>query len=55
MTEIVFPEGNKVQYTYDTRGNITAKRAISKTPGTPADIVTGATFPSSCTERDHLQ
>lgn len=49
VTQITYPEGNKVQYTYDTRGNVTQTRAISKTPGTPADIVTSAAFPASCT------
>ena len=48
LIEAVYPEGNKVQYTYDARGNVTLSRAISKTPGTPPDIVTSAVFPASC-------
>ena len=48
LTEIRYPEGNKVQYTYDARGNITLTRAISKTPGTPADVVVTASYPASC-------
>lgn len=49
LTEVTYPEGNKTQYTYDARGNVTQSRAISKTPGTPADIVTSASFDTSCT------
>jgi RHS repeat-associated protein len=49
VTLITYPEGNKTQYTYDTRGNVTEARAISKTPGTPPDVVTSATFPATCT------
>jgi RHS repeat-associated protein len=49
VLSVTYPEGNKVQYTYDARGNVTETRAISKTPGTPPDIVTSATFASSCT------
>ena len=37
LTDVTYPEGNKETYTYDARGNITLKRLISKTPGTPAD------------------
>lgn len=48
ITEITYPEGNKVQFTYDARGNVTETRAISKTPGTPPDIVTTAGFDASC-------
>ena len=49
LTEVAYPEGNKADYTYDARGNVTQKRLISKTPGTPADIVTSASYPASCT------
>ncbi|HEU4962139.1 MAG TPA: RHS repeat-associated core domain-containing protein [Sphingomonas sp.] len=48
IKEITFPEGNAVSFKYDARGNITENREISKTPGTPADIVTTAGYPSSC-------
>ena len=48
ITEITYPEGNKVQFTYDARGNVTETRAISKTPGTPPDIVTTAGFDATC-------
>lgn len=46
-----FPEGNKRTYQYDSRGNLTTIRQISKTPGAPADIVISAVYPSACTYR----
>ena len=49
QTKVTLPEGNYTQYTYDSRGNITQTRNVSKTPGTPADIVTSAEYPASCT------
>lgn len=49
LTKVTAPEGNAVRYTYDARGNITETRLISKTAGTPADIVTSAEFPATCT------
>jgi len=52
LTRVTQPESNYTELTYDTssptRGNIVQKKQVSKTPGTPADIVTSATFPSSC-------
>lgn len=48
LTRVTMPEGNYVQYTYDGRGNVTETRAVSKTPGTPADIVTTAGFDATC-------
>lgn len=49
LTLVTYPEGNKVQYTYDSRGNAIEQRSISKTPGTPPDIVTSASYSASCT------
>jgi RHS repeat-associated protein len=49
LTRATLPEGNYTQLTYDARGNVTETRLVSKTPGTPADIVTTASFPASCT------
>jgi RHS repeat-associated protein len=40
--------GVVTNYTYDGRGNVTQTRRVSRTPGTPADIVTSAAFPASC-------
>lgn len=45
---VTAPEGNKVTYTYDARGNVTETRLASKTPGTPPDIVTTASFDATC-------
>lgn len=41
------PELNYTAYTYDSRGNLIQTRAVSKTPGTPGDIVTTAAYPAS--------
>jgi RHS repeat-associated protein len=49
LTDVLYPEGNKAHYDYDARGNVTTKRLISKTPGTPADIVLSAAYPTTCT------
>lgn len=48
VTRITYPEGNYTQFTYDARGNITEERRVSKTPGTPTDIVLTAGFDASC-------
>lgn len=39
MTRVTQPEGNYVNYILDSRGNATEERHVSKTSGTPADIV----------------
>lgn len=49
MTRITRPEGNYTQISYDARGNVTERRDVSKTPGSPADIVSTAGFDVSCT------
>ncbi len=49
LKRLHFPEGNVARYTYDTRGNVTETRMVSKTPGTPPDIVTSAFYPGTCT------
>ena len=43
------PEGDKVEYTYDDRGNITERRVKAKPGSGQSDIVSSATYPSSCT------
>lgn len=55
VTHIIAPEGSTTapysDYTllsYDARGNVVERRHVSKTPGTPTDIVTTAGFPASC-------
>jgi len=41
--------GTDLLYSYDARGNVTETKRVSLTPGTPADIVVTAGYPSSCT------
>jgi RHS repeat-associated protein len=47
-TKTTFPEGNYVQTTYDTRGNVTQVKRVAKVAGSPPDIITSATYPVSC-------
>lgn len=49
LTKTTAPEGNYTQLTYDARGNVTQTKAVSKTPGTPADIIASASFDTTCT------
>ncbi|MEO0399448.1 MAG: RHS repeat-associated core domain-containing protein [Pseudomonadota bacterium] len=48
LTDILFDEGNKIEYTLDARGNVKETRVKAKPGPSIADIVTSATFPSSC-------
>ena len=47
---ILFPRGDSIEFSYDVRGNVTEVRRKS-VPGSGsfADLVTSATYPSSCT------
>jgi RHS repeat-associated protein len=47
ITHVTFGASD-TQYTYDGRGNIIEVRRKSTTPGTPADIVATASYPSTC-------
>jgi RHS repeat-associated protein len=47
-TQVTLPEGNNFQFTYDARGNVTQTTAVSKTAGTPANIVTSANYDATC-------
>jgi RHS repeat-associated protein len=51
LTEVTYPEGNKLQYTYDSRSNKVARTLVSKTPGTPASVSTTATFDAVCSNQ----
>lgn len=44
-----FPEGNFVQYSYQTRGNLTQVRKVAKAGSGLADIITTSTYPTTCT------
>lgn len=48
LLRVTEPEGNSTKFSYDGRGNVVETRIVSKTPGTPADIVTSATYPTTC-------
>lgn len=49
LTRVTEPEGNYTQFSYDERGNVKETRQVSKTPGTPPDIVTTASYDTTCT------
>lgn len=42
------PEGNRVEYTYDSRGNLTQTTLIDKSGNTANNIVASATYPATC-------
>ena len=48
LTRVTQPEGNYVAYTYDARGNVTEVRRVAKSGSGLSDIVTGASYDSSC-------
>ncbi|MBB5720222.1 YD repeat-containing protein [Stakelama sediminis] len=48
LEQITNPDGSIVQYTYDGRGNVTSMRMKAKPGSGLSDLVTTATFPSSC-------
>jgi RHS repeat-associated protein len=47
-TRITMPEGNYTNYTYDSRGNVTETRQVAKSGSGLSDIVSTASFDSSC-------
>lgn len=49
LVEIVYPEGNTVQYTLDDRGNITQTTMTPKPGSGLSNIVTSANFDATCT------
>lgn len=49
LTETTAPEGNKILLAYDARGNILTTTARGKPGSGVADIVSSATYPTSCT------
>ena len=48
LSRVTYPEGNYLDLTRDSFGRVTQQRHVSKTPGTPPDLVEAATFSSSC-------
>ena len=51
LVGLTYPEGNRLEYTRDTRGNITEVRAIAKPTAPAPDIVTSWVYSSTCTNR----
>ncbi|CAK9039506.1 tRNA3(Ser)-specific nuclease WapA (Cell wall-associated protein) (RNase WapA) (Toxin WapA) [Durusdinium trenchii] len=51
VTSLTRPEGDKVTYSYDSRGNVTEVRSIAKPGAGLSDMVTTATYPSSCSNQ----
>jgi YD repeat-containing protein len=49
LTKTTMPEGNYVQLTRDSRGNVTETRAVGKPSSGMLDIVTTAGFDATCT------
>jgi YD repeat-containing protein len=49
LMRTTLPEGNYTQLTYDARGNVTEARQVAKAGSGLADIVTTASYDSSCT------
>lgn len=48
LTRITAPEGNYVQYGYDTRGNATSTTNVAKSGSGLSNVVTSASFDTSC-------
>jgi RHS repeat-associated protein len=48
LTRVTQPEGNYVQYSYDARGNVTETRLRDKAGNSANDIVTSASYDTSC-------
>jgi RHS repeat-associated protein len=48
LTRMTYPEGNYMEYVYDTRGNVTSQTRVAKSGSGLANIVTSAAFPASC-------
>ena len=48
VTRATAPEGNYVQYTYDSRGNVTETRMVAKSGSGVSDIVATASFDTTC-------
>lgn len=48
LASVELPDGQRLEYTYDARGNRIQTRRKAKPGSSLADIVTSASFPSSC-------
>lgn len=48
-TQVTRPEGNYVQYGFDTRGNVTTTTAVAKAGSGLANVVSSASYDATCT------
>lgn len=48
ITEMVLPEGNKVQYAYDARGNVTSLTRVAKAGSGLGNLVSTANYDATC-------
>jgi RHS repeat-associated protein len=48
LKKVTSPEGNYTQYTYDVRGNVTEVRQVAKPGSALADIVSTASYDTTC-------
>lgn len=48
LTQVTRPEGDKTVFAYDARGNVTSTTLKAKTGSGLSDIVTTASYPSTC-------
>lgn len=48
LTKTKLPENNSVEYAYDSRGNVTQVKRVAKPNTGLANIITSATYPSTC-------
>jgi RHS repeat-associated protein len=48
VTRVTRPEGDYTELTYDARGNVTERHEVAKSGSGLADIVTSATYSSTC-------
>jgi YD repeat-containing protein len=49
LQRVTAPESNYVEYTYDSRGNVTQTKAVAKSGSGLPDSITSAAYPASCT------
>ncbi|MEQ1707983.1 MAG: RHS repeat-associated core domain-containing protein [Terricaulis sp.] len=51
ITRVTHPEGNNAQFVYDGRGNLTSTTHAAKAGSGLANIVTSASYPTTCTNQ----
>ena len=51
LQSVTYPQGNAIAYAYDSRGNLTTTTQTATAGSGLANIVTTATYPTTCTNR----